>query len=213
VAVRHGEGWCTVHGTWLAAGRDYDVVERPSPVRRRDLAARVGRRWSESEVRWVVANKDRMSATEMAGVLERSPRGVAIMLSKRKIRKRRVGELKQVAQPRGWYWTEQSRAALEDSAVLGALRRTAQRLQRSHAAVRWRLWRMGVRRADGYLSAREVAAQYGCTEHRVGRLIRLGVLPASKRGGSYWRIDPADAARLSRLLRARSKYTPKGLRR
>ncbi len=183
-------------------------------MRRRDLAANVGRPWSDEDREWVVRHKDRLSAREMGLHLERPEHAIHTVLSKMGVAKRRVEhrQLKQVAKVQGKLrrWVDTQLFDVEVLAVRGNLRGVASRMGRSHLAVRLVLWRAGLPsgRLDGMLSLLEVSKSYGCTRQRVERLIRSGVLRAEK-PGAYWRIDPADAEEVAPFLRARSKHAAK----
>lgn len=103
-------------------------------------------------------------------------------------------------------WTQAEDDLLLSLAGEWTLKVIAPRLNRSWAACKRRLYDLGAGRArdvSGYLSALQVAAEYGCPADRVTRLIASGELKAHKvTGGHYWRIDPLDAAAIAARLRA-----------
>lgn len=103
-------------------------------------------------------------------------------------------------------WTDDDNELLLDLAGRMTMALVAKRLRRTPGACRRQLYEMQAGRArdvPGYLSASEVAEQYGCPWGRVIRLIERGTLPAKRvQGGHYWRIDPADCERIRPLLTA-----------
>lgn len=203
-------GWCEAHGTRDDGLRDIGPVERPAARRRRDLYARVGSGWTEGELLFLRRQKDRMSVREMARRLHRSPKAVTNMLSKMRLRKRRVASNgpdrwspPAIGLP-GKRWTVAEDEALLASVGMGK-ERSVVILHRSLRACRERLRELGegaMCEQDGMLSARQVAVLYGCPRSRVWRLIESGMLDAHKGVGGRWRIDPMDAERMGAELSA-----------
>lgn len=103
-------------------------------------------------------------------------------------------------------WTQEDDDYLLDHAGEQTLKVIGKHLGRSWGACRRRLYDLGAGRArdvSGYLSAMQVAQEYGCPLYRVTTLIARGELKARKvHGGHYWRIDPEDAAAIADKLRA-----------
>lgn len=102
-------------------------------------------------------------------------------------------------------WTEEEITFLLENAGDLTLKQIAQRLHRSWAACKRKCYELGTRARDaqGYMSAQQVADEYGCTPNRVQDLIERGVLKARRpRGGQrLWRIAPEDAAKVADQLR------------
>lgn len=101
--------------------------------------------------------------------------------------------------PKGKYWTEEEDEILLKRAGVATLPRIANELGRTVNACHGRLKRLGcvARQESGYLSAEEVAREYGCSKRRVVRLVRSKRLPARRilttaGGQKRWLIDPAD---------------------
>jgi hypothetical protein len=110
-------------------------------------------------------------------------------------------------------WTpEEDNTLLELSGTV-PMHRVAARLGRTPGACRTRLKQihgLRAREAQGYLSASEVAREYGAPVSRVKRLVREGTLPATFCSfDTRWQIDPEDAERLRPILTA-PKKTHKG---
>lgn len=108
---------------------------------------------------------------------------------------------------RGWApWTQEEDDTLLELAGNMTLKRIGARLGRTWGACKRRLYDLQAGRArdvSGYMSALQVAKEYGCPADRVSRLIASGELKAHKvQGGHYWRIDPADAEAVAGKLRA-----------
>jgi hypothetical protein len=103
-------------------------------------------------------------------------------------------------------WSQEDDDFLLDSAGTYTLKLIARRLGRSWPACKRRLYDLKAGRArdvSGFMSAMQVAKEYGCPLHRVSDLIARGELPAKKvLGGHYWRIDPADAEAIAGKLKA-----------
>lgn len=175
---------------------------RAVPVAEPIVAPEPHERWTEAEVGFALARRDVMTNAEIASALTalfpERPRteasvkrwfqrnGVVKQRLRRKARRRAA--LRGVGvRPR---WTEAEVLALEMGEMQFLRHRSAN-------AIYWKRWRLegGVRAASGFMTGREVARAYGVAEVRVRRLIRAGVLPATK-GGRDWRIDPADAERV-----------------
>jgi excisionase family DNA binding protein len=174
------------------------------------------RPWSAADLSYVVENRDRMSARAIGARLGRSERSVHHLLSKLRYRKRRrltsAPSMSKVAEPqKKWRrWVSTQRFDLEVMAVRGNVRTLSARLGRSYWATHKALHRAGLNAGmvDGMMSLMEVARTYDCSRERVERLIRDGLLPASK-PGAFWRIDPAEVEGVAALLRERSKFAPK----
>lgn len=109
--------------------------------------------------------------------------------------------------PLGGRWTDAEHDYLL-SAAGTAMRLVdiAKHLHRSYAACKRRLYDFGTtaRNNQGYMSARQVADEYGCDVHRVTRFIERGVLAARLLHGNRYQVDPQDAAAIADLLRAPS---------
>lgn len=108
---------------------------------------------------------------------------------------------------RGWVpWTEEDDDYLLSHAGDQTLKIIAKALGRTWSACKRRLYDLQAGRArdvSGYMSALQVAKEYGCPADRVSKLIASGELKAHKvQGGHYWRIDPADAEAIASKLRA-----------
>ncbi len=103
-------------------------------------------------------------------------------------------------------WTAEHDDELLEHAGLMTLGLLARRLGRTAQACSDRLQTLDAPRAldvAGYLTARQVAREYGCPESRVGRLIREERLPAFRvRGGHHWRIATEDCEAVRELLTA-----------
>jgi hypothetical protein len=202
---------CFACGTLATPRRAWDAVEEPSPVRPRSTARRTGLRWTAQELEYLMRNKDRLSAREIARRLGRTERGVHTVLSK--LRQRKARRLTQTVQMPTQEnisrsrWSPAHLAALEDFARPGALRTLAARLRRSHSAVRSRLYRMRLlaSEADGMLSLRQVAVEYRCPISRVRRLVLSGALAAQRVGsgtGTRYRVAPEDCEAIRATLTA-----------
>lgn len=116
---------------------------------------------------------------------------------------------------RGWVpWTQADDDYLLDHAGEQTLKVIARKLGRSWPACKRRLYDLGAGRARdvaGYLSAMQVAAEYGCPLARVKKLIASGELPAFRvHGGHYWRIAPEDCERLKAVLSAPKRHSYQG---
>lgn len=111
-------------------------------------------------------------------------------------------------------WTQEDDDYLLERAGSVTLKIIAKQLGRSWAACKRRLYDLGAgpaRDLSGYLSAQQVAKEYGCPVDRVQKLIATGKLPARKvLGGHYWCIDPDDAekcrAELTKPRRSHHRY-------
>lgn len=104
----------------------------------------------------------------------------------------------------GGEWTESEIDYLLSAAGSLRLVDIAKRLHRSYGACRRKLYDHGVeaRNNQGYMSAQQVADEYGCDVGRVKRFIASGFLPATLLHGNRYAIDPEDAERLSTALTA-----------
>lgn len=103
-------------------------------------------------------------------------------------------------------WSQADDDYLLDHAGEQTLKVIAKHLGRSWGACKRRLYDLGAGRArdvSGYMSAMQVAKEYGCPLHRVTDLIARGELKAHKvTGGHYWRVAPGDAAAIADTLKA-----------
>lgn len=103
-------------------------------------------------------------------------------------------------------WNDEQDDELLEHAGLMTLGLLARRLGRTAQACSDRLQSLDTPRAldvAGYLTAGQVAREYGCPESRVRRLIREGQLPAFRvRGGHHWRISTEDCEAVRELLTA-----------
>jgi hypothetical protein len=200
----HGDAVCIVHGTVWTERRAWDLLDEPPPEAKTAIAPKAGHPWTPDEIQFVVQNRHRMSSKAMARHLQRTEHAVNQVLSKRRLRKRRVANL----------WVVRKRAKtleqLEDRARPGTTRRLARRLHLTYWQAYKRLWNRGIRvgEADGMMSVAEVMRHYNCSRERVERLMKVGVLPADRLGkrGIAIRIDPRDAERCAPMLRAKSKH-------
>lgn len=203
------DGWCTDHGTMVDSLPYSGPVESPRPRRRRDLAARAGSAWTAAELRFVHANKDRLSIAQLAQQLHRSPKGLMNLLSKKGWRKRRVRQQETThpaevsRRPRSRWSPEEDEALL---ASLGLGKANAHMIShRMGQAARIRLRRLGegsLRTADGMLSMAAVAVEYSTPISRVRRLVRTGRLPATRSTSGQLRIDPGDCEAVRAQLTA-----------
>lgn len=105
-------------------------------------------------------------------------------------------------------WRDEEDEALMDMAGELPMRAVAAVLHRSERACRDRLRQLGLSAwgATGYLSPREVAAEYGCDTRDVLRLIRAGRLPAVRLHNGRYGIDAGDAERHAALLRDAGRW-------
>ncbi|MBA7651791.1 hypothetical protein ES703_59617 [subsurface metagenome] len=92
-------------------------------------------------------------------------------------------------------WSEEEKEYLCDHAGISTLEDIARYLGRTRGGVRGQLWKMGIasRHNQGFLSAAELAKEYGCPYHRVRTLLNDGVIKArydSRR--NRWEVDPDD---------------------
>ncbi|MGE0227789.1 MAG: hypothetical protein AB7I38_11120 [Dehalococcoidia bacterium] len=103
-------------------------------------------------------------------------------------------------------WTEEEVEYLLEHAGNQTLKQIETRLHRSRAACRRKLYDLGLRARDaqGFMSAQQVAVEYGCGVKRVLTLIRNGELKAHHPAGktNIWAVDPSDAKAVAHLLRA-----------
>lgn len=102
-------------------------------------------------------------------------------------------------------WTEEEITYLLDHAGDMSLKAIAGKLHRTWPACKRKLYDLGTtaRDAQGYMSAQQVADEYGCTLNHVQRLIARGVLRAHRprSGQRWWLIAPEDAQAISDQLR------------
>jgi hypothetical protein len=98
-------------------------------------------------------------------------------------------------------WTEADDETLLAYAGQVRVRTIARRLRRSYGACLWRLWQLGVRvgEAQGYLTARCAADEYGVPVWRVQRWAAAGRVKA-RRGPHTWLIDGDDFERFVNAL-------------
>lgn len=112
-------------------------------------------------------------------------------------------------------WTEEEDEYLLEHAGEETLKVIAAHLGRTWSACKRRLYDLRAGRArdvPGWLSAAQVAKEYGAPLSRVIHLIESGTLPAFKvRGGHYWRVNPIDADHIRDLLSAPKKRSYKGI--
>lgn len=105
----------------------------------------------------------------------------------------------------GRIWTEEEVDYLEKWAGAHSLARIAKKLGRSHSAVHSKIHRLGTAARDNteYMTANQVAQEYGCPPKRVHQFIAKGILPAKPFQGKHkrWLIDPAHAERIAVHLR------------
>lgn len=104
----------------------------------------------------------------------------------------------------GGRWTADEDEYLFTTAGERTLPEIGQRLHRSAAACKRRLYDYGTtaRNNQGYMSARQVAGEYGCDVYRVTRLIAEGHLEARLLHGNRYAIDPLEAEGFRDLLTA-----------
>lgn len=202
----HDELVCLVDGTQHEPVRAHDAVEEPGPQRNTTGAARAGERWTAGDLHFLITSKDRLSSKQVAMVLGRSERSVDHMRSKLGLKKARVRNLDTPLQAPLDVAQE-----LEDALRPGQLKDVARRLGLTYRGAYLRLYYRGVRvrGGDGTMSIGEVVRLYGCSRRRVLVLIRRGVLVAERPARTVVRIDPASVQHAERLLRARSRFTPK----
>lgn len=110
-------------------------------------------------------------------------------------------------------WTEEEDEYLLDHAGNVKLEAIAKRLGRSYGSVRGRLrWHnhLKARHNQGYLSAAELAKYFGCSYHRVRRLLLGGLIKGFRsKIRNEWQIDLADIDDETRARLSRPKITHK----
>lgn len=115
-------------------------------------------------------------------------------------------------------WTDAELEYLLEHAGDQTLRQIEKRLHRSWSACKRKLYDLGIRARDaqGYMSAQQVAREYGCPVGRVLALIAKGELKAHHPAGkaNIWAIDPSDAKAIEAVLRTpkRTHRTENGYR-
>ena len=116
----------------------------------------------------------------------------------------RLGAPRKRVKTLGGAWTEAEHEYLMAHAGSQRLVDIAKHLHRTYAACKRRLYDYGTtaRNAQGFMSMRQVAEEYGCDVHRVRRFVRMGILTARLRHGNRYEIDPADAMAIADALRA-----------
>lgn len=104
----------------------------------------------------------------------------------------------------GCEWSAEEDDFLLSNAGTLTLKQCGERLHRSWAACKRRLYDLGTtsRNNQGFMSAQQVADEYGCSPQRVTRFIRMGVLPSTLMHGNRHAIDPMDAKAIADLLSA-----------
>jgi len=110
-------------------------------------------------------------------------------------------------------WTEEEDEYLLDYAGNVKLEAIAKRLGRSYGSVRGRLrWHdhLKARHNQGYLSAAELAKYFGCSYHRVRKLLLDGLIKGYKsKVRNEWQVDFGDIDDEARARLSRAKITHK----
>lgn len=104
----------------------------------------------------------------------------------------------------GCEWSPEEDDWLLSNAGSLTLKQCGAHLHRSWPACKRRLYDLGTtsRNNQGYMSASQVAEEYGCDVGRVKRFIRRGVLAARLMHGNRYAVDPTDAKAIEDLLKA-----------
>jgi hypothetical protein len=103
-------------------------------------------------------------------------------------------------------WTEEEKEYVLEHAGTYTLKRIAGHLRRTYSGIRGELRTVGIasRHNQGFMSAAEIAKEYGCPYHRVCVMLAARVLPGRYDGKrNRWRVDPGRISpALEMLLRA-----------